>query len=264
MYLIVGGMPAAVACYLQTHNLYEVAQVQQSILTLYKKDIARYDPKEKLYLEDIFDLIPSELNAKNKRFILKDLHQDFKLSRYHNSFLWLANAGVALPTYNVEEPRIPLRLNRQSNLFKLFLCDVGLLAATYANGIQLALLNGEKNINFGAVFENAAAQELAAHGYKLYYFNSKKQGELDFVIEHEGNVLPLEIKSGKDYTRHNALTGVLANPEYGIPAAVVFHSGNVSVKDKITYYPIYMMMFLREPELEQGLTYTPDFGVLMG
>ena len=264
LYLIVGGMPAAVACYLQTHNLYEVAQVQQSILTLYKKDIARYDPKEKLYLEDIFDLIPSELNAKNKRFILKDLHQDFKLSRYHNSFLWLANAGVALPTYNVEEPRIPLRLNRQSNLFKLFLCDVGLLAATYANGIQLALLNGEKNINFGAVFENAAAQELAAHGYKLYYFNSKKQGELDFVIEHEGNVLPLEIKSGKDYTRHNALTGVLANPEYGIPAAVVFHSGNVSVKDKITYYPIYMMMFLREPELEQGLTYTPDFGVLMG
>lgn len=263
LYLIVGGMPAAVACYLQTHNLYEVAQVQQSILTLYKKDIARYDPKEKLYLEDIFDLIPSELNAKNKRFILKDLHQDFKLSRYHNSFLWLANAGVALPTYNVEEPRIPLRLNKQSNLFKLFLCDVGLLAATYANGIQLALLNGEKNINFGAVFENAAAQELAAHGYKLYYFNSKKQGELDFVIEHEGNVLPLEIKSGKDYTRHNALSGVMANPDYHIPAAFVFHSGNVSVKGKITYYPIYMMMFLRESELAQDLTYTPDFGVLM-
>lgn len=251
------------ACYLQTHNLYEVAQVQQSILTLYKKDIARYDPKEKLYLEDIFDLIPSELNAKNKRFILKDLHQDFKLSRYRNSFLWLANAGVALPTYNVEEPTLPLRLNRQSNLFKLFLCDVGLLAATYANGIQLALLNGEKNINFGAVFENAAAQELAAHGYALYYFNSKKQGELDFVIEHEGNVLPIEIKSGKDYTRHNALSGVMANPDYNISAAFVFHSGNVSVKEKITYYPIYMMMFLREPELAQNLTYTPDFGVLM-
>lgn len=143
LYLIVGGMPAAVACYLQTHNLYEAAQVQQSVLTLYKKDIARYDPKEKLYLEDIFDLIPSELNAKNKRFILKDLHQDFKLSRYHNSFLWLANAGVVMPTYNEEEPTLPLRLNQQSNLFKLFLCDVGLLAATYANGIQLALLNGE-------------------------------------------------------------------------------------------------------------------------
>ena len=137
------------------------------------------------------------------------------------------------------------------------------LTATYANGIQLALLNGEKNINFGAVFENAAAQELAAHGYALYYFNSKKQGELDFVIEHEGNVLPLEIKSGKDYTRHNALSGVMANPDYHIPAAFVFHGGNVSVKEKITYYPIYMMMFLREPELAQDLTYTPDFGVLM-
>ena len=109
-----------------------------------------------------------------------------------------------------------------------------------------------------------SAQELAAHGYALYYFNSKKQGELDFVIEHEGNVLPLEIKSGKDYTRHNALSGVMANPDYHIPAAFVFHSGNVSVKEKITYYPIYMMMFLREPELAQDLTYTPDFGVLMG
>ena len=98
----------------------------------------------------------------------------------------------------------------------------------------------------------------------LYYFNSKKQGELDFVIEHEGNVLPIEIKSGKDYTRHNALSGVMANPDYHIPAAVVFHGGNVSVKDKITYYPIYMMMFLREPDLAQDLTYTPDFGALMG
>ena len=264
LYLIVGGMPAAVVKYLDTNNLQEVVYEQKNIVNLYKKDIAKYDPENKLYLEDIFDLIPSELNAKNKRFILKDLHQDFKLSRYRNSFLWLANAGVALPTYNVEEPALPLRLNRQSNLFKLFLCDVGLLAATYANGIQLALLNGEKNINFGAVFENAAAQELVAHGYALYYFNSKKQGELDFVIEHEGNVLPLEIKSGKDYTRHNALSGVMANPDYHIPAAFVFHSGNVSVKEKITYYPIYMMMFLREPELAQDLTYTPDFGVLMG
>ena len=264
LYLLVGGMPAAVECYLRTRNLYEVAQVQQSILTLYKKDIARYDPQEKLYLEDIFDLIPSELNAKNKRFILKDLHQDFKLSRYRNSFLWLANAGVALPTYNVEEPTLPLRLNRQSNLFKLFLCDVGLLAATYANGIQLALLNGETNINYGAVFENAAAQELTAHGFALYYFNSKKQGELDFVVEHAGHVLPLEIKSGKDYTRHNALSGVMENPAYHIPAAFVFHGGNVSVKEKITYYPVYMLMFLRKPEPEPDMTYIPDFGVLMG
>ena len=264
LYLVVGGMPAAVSKYIESNNLQEVMTVQQDIIRLYKRDIARYDPDNKLYIEEIFNLIPPELNAKNKRFILKRLNEHAKFDRVESSFLWLTNAGVALPTYNVEEPTLPLRLNRQSNLFKLFLCDVGLLAATYANGIQLALLNGEKNINFGAVFENAAAQELAAHGYALYYFNSKKQGELDFVIEHEGNVLPLEIKSGKDYTRHNALSGVMANPDYHIPAAFVFHGGNVSVKEKITYYPIYMMMFLREPELAQELTYTPDFGVLMG
>lgn len=263
LYLLVGGMPAAVVRYLQTNNLHQVAQLQRSILTQYKKDIAKYDPQEKLYLKDIFDLIPSELNAKNKRFILKDIHQDFKLSRYYNSFLWLANAGVALPTYNVQEPVLPLLLNRQSRLFKLFLSDVGLLAALYADGIQLRLLRGETNINFGAVFENAAAQELAAHGFELYYFNSKRQGELDFVIEHNGAVLPLEIKSGKDYTRHNALSGVLANPDYHIPQALVFHSGNVQLSGRIAYLPIYMLMFLQKPELPQDLTYRPDFSALM-
>lgn len=142
---------------------------------------------------NIFDLIPSELNAKNKRFILKDLHQDFKLSRYHNSFLWLANAGVVMPTYNVEEPTLPLRLNQQSNLFKLFLCDVDLLAATYANGIQLALLNGEKNINFGAVFENAAAQELAAHGYST----SKSRGNWTLSLSTRAMCCPLRSRAAR-------------------------------------------------------------------
>ena len=246
LYLIVGGMPSVVTRYLKTNNLQEVTQEQQAILSLYRQDISKYDPKNKLYLEDIFALIPSELNAKNKRFILKNLNENFKFSRYQNSFLWLKNAGVALPTFCVTEPTVPLMLNKSANLFKLFLSDVGLLAAMYMDGIQIKLLNREKNINFGSVYENVAAQELKAHGFKLYYFNSKKQGELDFIVEKDGDVLPIEIKSGKDYARHAALDNVMGNPDYAIPMAYVFQNDNVKVDGRIVYLPMYMLMFLQK------------------
>ena len=262
LYLIVGGMPAAVMKYLETNNLRDVIEEQQAIIALYKKDIARYDPEEKLYLEDIFDLIPSELNSKNKRFILKNLNENFKFSRYSNSFLWLKDAGVALPTFCVAEPTVPLRLSKSSNLFKLFLSDVGLLASMYMDHIQVRILNGEKSINFGAVYENVAAQELKAHGFDLYYFNSKKQGELDFLIEQNGYVLPVEIKSGKDYTKHAALSNVLANEDYDIPEAYVFQNDNVSRTGKITYYPIYMLMFVEKQDQSGDMVYTIDLGPL--
>ena len=262
LYLVVGGMPAAVMKYLETNNLRDVIGEQQAIIALYKKDIARYDPEEKLYLEDIFDLIPSELNCKNKRFILKNLNENFKFSRYSNSFLWLKDAGVALPTFCVAEPTVPLRLSKSSNLFKLFLSDVGLLASMYMDHIQVKILNGEKSINFGAVYENAAAQELKAHGFDLYYFNSKKQGELDFLIERNGHVLPIEIKSGKDYTKHAALSNVLANEDYDIPEAYVFQNDNVSQTGTITYYPIYMLMFVEKQDQSGDMVYTIDLGPL--
>ena len=262
LYLIVGGMPAVVSKYLKTNNLQEVIREQKSILEAYKKDIGKYDPENKLYLEDIFNLIPSELNNKNKRFIMKNLNENFKFSRYGNSFVWLKDAGVALPVFCVEEPRSPLLLSKATNLFKLFLSDVGLLAAMYMDNIQIKVLNKEKDINFGAIYENVAAQELKAHGFDLYYFNSKKQGELDFLIEQEGEVLPLEIKSGKNYTKHAALSNVLENETYNISKAYVFHNGNVSRKDKVRYYPVYMLMFLqKEKELEHPI-YKLDLSVL--
>ena len=262
LYLIVGGMPAAVMVYLNTNNLSEVVREQRAIIALYKRDIARYDPNNKLYLEDIFDLIPSELNAKNKRFILKKLNENFKLSRYTHSFLWLKDAGVALPAFCANEPAIPRMLSRSTNLFKLFLADVGLLASMYMDGIQAKILNREKDINFGSVYENAAAQELKAHGFDLYYFSSKRQGELDFLVELGGEVLPIEIKSGKNYTRHVALSNVLANDDYAIPAACVFHNGNVSTAGKVRYLPVYMLMFLRREESPEDVIYKIDLDAL--
>ena len=255
LYLIVGGMPAAVNKYLKTNNLQEVLREQKSIINLYKMDISQYDPNHKLYIEEIFDLIPSELNSKNKRFILKNLNENFKFSRYTNSFIWLKDAGVALPTFCASEPTVPLKLSQSTNLFKLFLSDVGLLAAMYMDDIQLKILNHEKDINFGSIYENAAAQELRAHGFDLYYFNSRKQGELDFLVEMGGDILPIEIKSGKDYMKHAALSTVMANEDYAIPAAYVFQNDNVSVSGKIVYFPIYMLMFVEHGGLKNDLIY---------
>lgn len=261
LYLIVGGMPAVVDAYIRTNNLKEVLRIQQGIVQLYYKDIAKYDKDNKLYLDEIFSLIPSELNNKNKRFIMKDLNENFRFSRYENSFIWLKEAGVALPVYCVQELELPLLLSKSTNLFKLFLSDVGLLASMYVDGLQLKILSREKDINFGAIYENVAAQELKAHGFELYYFNSKKQGELDFVIEYQGNVLPLEIKSGKAYTRHNALDNVLKDERYAIPQALVFCNENISTVDKIVYLPIYMIGFLENEKIDEYI-YSIDLSAL--
>ena len=251
LYLVVGGMPAAVQAYVDTNDLNVVEEKQKEILDLYKWDISQYDPDKKLEINEIFNLIPSELDAKNKRFILKNLNEHARFSRYENSFLWLKNAGVAIPTLNIEEPTFSFKLNELRNLFKLFQNDVGLLTSQYASGIQLQLLQGEVKQNYGAIYENLVAQELYCHGFggdehELHYFNSKKQGELDFVIAQNGKVIPIEVKSGKDYERHNALTNVLANRDYDIEAAYVLTNDNLHVEGKRIYMPIYMLMFIQK------------------
>lgn len=246
LYLIIGGMPAAINKYIETNNLQEVTAVQQEIIRLYKRDISQYDPDNKLYIEEIFSLIPPELNTKNKRFILKDLNENIRFTKYENSFLWLKNAGVAIPVYNAEEPKLPLLLSRSRNLFKLFQSDIGLLASQYAGGIQLRIISGDSNVNFGSIYENVVAQELLAHGFDLYYYNSKKKGELDFLIEYDGEILPIEVKSGKDYERHNALSNVMDSEEYNILQAVVLCNDNMKVDGKVIYAPVYMTMFLQQ------------------
>lgn len=246
LYMIIGGMPAAVQKYLDTNNLRSVLNQQRDIIRTYKRDITKYEKSRKLLIEEIYNLIPAELNAKNKRFILKELSEEARFARYENGFLWLKDAGVAIPTYNVEAPTMPLLLNKQRNLFKLFLNDVGLLAAMFGNDIQIRLLANDMNVNYGAAFENLVAQELYAHGFALdhdlFYYNSKKQGELDFVVEYQGEVLPIEVKSGKDYERHRALSNIMQNEEYAIPRAFIFCNENVEVKGKLVYLPIYLLM----------------------
>lgn len=247
LYLIIGGMPAAVDAYQRTNNIDDVITEHNSIIEQYKQDFTKYEAQHKrLFLTRIYNIIPAELNEKNKRFNVSDVEKGARYDRIKDDFIWLTAAGVAIATYNVTEPVLPLSLNEKASLFKLFLSDVGLLTTIYGKATKLKIVNGAAGINKGGIFENVVAQELTAHGYASYYYVSKKFGELDFVLEHDGHVLLVEVKSGKDYTRHSALDNVLNVEEYGIPEAFVFSSANISVDGKVVYYPVYMAMFLSE------------------
>lgn len=244
MYLIVGGMPEAVQTYLDSNDLVQVSKVHEKILREYRKDFTKYEQSKKLKLVKTYDLIPSELNNKNKRYTFTSLDKELRFDRYENSFNWLIDAGVSLPVYNVTEFGIPLEASKKSNLFKLFLSDVGMLTSAYGSATVLRLLEKGKDINCGSMFENAIAQELTAHGYSNYYFNSKKHGEVDFLVEHNNELLPIEVKSGKDYQKHSALTYFMSTRQFN--SAIVLSNFNVSQIDKIIYLPIYMIMFIEK------------------
>lgn len=251
LYLIIGGMPAAVERYRTTGNIDDVIDEHRAIIEQYKLDFTQYeDENRRLILTHIYEMIPAELNEKNKRFMIADIKKNLRYERITDSFTWLLKAGVALGVFNITEPTVPLLLNTKSSLFKLFLSDVGLLTTLYGKACKLRVINKEKDINNGSVYENVAAQELYAHGYPLYYYNSKKYGELDFVVEHGGQVLPIEVKSGKNYEKHSALDNVLSIKEYGIHEAYVFTNDNVKVKGRVIYLPIYMIMFLRYDHID--------------
>ena len=205
LYLIIGGMPAAVEKYRATGSIDDVMDEHRAIIEQYKLDFTQYEEENrKLIITHIYELIPAELNCKNKRFMIADIKKGLRYDRVEDSFTWLCKAGVALGVFNTTEPTVPLMLNEKSTLFKLFLSDVGLLTTIYGKACKLKIVSKEKDINKGAVYENVVAQELHAHGYPLYYYNSKKKGELDFVIEHAGQALPIEVKSGKDYEKLGA------------------------------------------------------------
>lgn len=251
LYLIIGGMPAAVERYRNTENIDEVMEEHRAIIEQYKLDFTQYEEENrKLIITHIYELIPAELNEKNKRFMIADINKSLRYERISDSFAWLWKSGVTLGVFNTTEPTIPLMLNEKSALFKLFISDVGLLTTIYGKSCKLKIVNKEGDINKGAVFENVVAQELHAHGYPLYYYNSKKFGEIDFIVEQNGKSLPIEVKSGKAYNKHSALNNLLDVKEYGIEGAFIFTNDNVKIEGKFNYLPIYMVMFLRDEPME--------------
>lgn len=260
-YIVVGGMPDVVQTYVDTHDIGRVIQVQRSILELYRQDISKYsEGADKIKIKAIFDSIASQLDDKNRRFILNKIDENGRMNRYGNAFLWLSDAGVALPSYNVTEPQPPLQLNEKRNLFKLFMGDTGLLCASCMENIQFDLLQGNMEVNMGSILENVFAQEIKSAGFLLNYFESKKYGELDFVIQNGMSIDLFEIKSGNDYKKHSALDKVSAVDNWRFGRKIVFCKGNVEVNGEMEYFPWYMVMFYQQNVETKKFIYEVDLG----
>ena len=248
-YLLIGGLPEAINKYLEDRNMVRVRQTQRDIRNLYSIDASQYDVEHRLKIRKIYDLIPSSLENKKKRIVYKNI-EDKKgktFADYADEFEYLTNSGVALAVSAISNPHFPLAESDQKRLVKLYLNDVGLLTGILYGTNVNAVLQDIKSINLGTVYESVIAQELTAHGFKLHYYDNKKKGEVDFLIDDYESlkVLPLEIKSGKDYTEHSALSKFIETPDYGIDCGYVFSNERaISKENGIIYLPIYYCMFL--------------------
>ena len=250
LYLLVGGMPDAINKFLENRNITQVRSIQRNIHSLYRIDASQYDEEKKLVIRNIYDLIPSNMENKKKRIIVKNIedksgHKQF--SDYVEEFEYLTNSGVALQVRAISNPKFPLLESESKNLLKLYLSDVGLLTnLLYGTNIN-AVLGDVLSINLGSVYESVVAQELHAHGFQLHYYDNKQRGEVDFLIDNYDSltVLPIEVKSGKDYKVHSALDRFIATPDYHISHAVVLsNEQNVYEERGIMYMPIYYVMFM--------------------
>ena len=255
-YLLVGGLPDAVNSYLNDHNIQLVREIQSEIHDYYAADASKYDEEKKLKIRRIYDLIPSNMENKKKRVIAQSIEnkKGKTFSDYSDEFDYLISAGIALNVQAISNPVFPLIESTGKNLLKLYLNDVGILTGIlYGNNIR-AVLDDEKSINLGSVYESVVASELLAHGCKLFYYDNRSKGKVDYIIDDYSSLsaVPIEVKSGKDYTVHSALNAFVQNEDYHIKKAFVLsNERTVKHKGKITYLPIYYIMFFRNtPDAE--------------
>ena len=249
-YLLSGGLPEAVKTFVETNNIISVRTIQNQIHEYYGMDASKYDVEHKLKIKRIFDMIPSTLENKKKRIVVQDIEnkKGKRFSSYQDEFDYLINAGVALEVKAVSTPVFPLNEHSGKNLLKLYLNDVGILSGIlYQNNIR-AILDSENSINLGTLYEAVVAQELKAHGKQLFYYDNKSKGEVDFLINDYDSlsILPIEVKSGKDYSVHSALNSFLQNKDYNVSNAIVFSNERIvtTTPAGITYLPIYYVMGL--------------------
>lgn len=247
-YLLTGGLPDAVNNFIANRNIAKVRSIQAEIHKYYKADAARYDFENRLKIQKVYELIPSNLENKKKRIIVKNIENKVgkQFADYENEFEYLTHAGVALEVKAISNPKFPLIESTQKSLLKLYLNDVGIFTNILYHTNIAPILNDERSINLGAVYENAVAQELMAHSHELYYYDNKHNGEVDFLIDdyNQLSAIPIEIKSGRDYKIHSAISRLTQNADYHIKFGYVLsNSSMVEVKDKICYMPIYYVMW---------------------
>lgn len=254
-YLLIGGLPDAVNSYLEEKNIVSVREIQREIHEYYKADASKYSEERKLYIRRIYDLIPSNMENKKKRVVAQSIEnkRGKTFADYHDEFEYLISAGIALNVQAISNPNFPLIESTGKNLLKLYMNDVGILTGVlYGNNIR-AVLSDERSINLGSVYETVVASELIAHGYNLFYYDNRSKGEVDYLIDDYESLstVPIEVKSGKDYTIHSALNTFVSNEDYHIQKAFVLSNERiVTTTGKITYLPIYYVMFFENKPVD--------------
>lgn len=248
-YLLVGGLPDAVNAFLRANNIVEIRTIQQEIHRYYAMDASKYDTENRLKIRRIFDMIPSNLENKKKRVVVNAIEnkKGKRFSDYQDEFDYLINAGIALEVKAISQPSFPLIESSGKNLLKLYLNDVGILTGLLYHTNISAVLDDVRSINLGTVYESFVAQELNARGYRLFYYDNKAHGEVDFLLDdYESlSVVPIEVKFGKDYSEHSALSYFTSSQAYGVKKAFVFSNERViSQKETITYLPIYAILMV--------------------
>lgn len=257
-YLLVGGLPDVVNTYKETHNIVKVREVQESIRDLYKEDASKYEKESgrKLLVRRIYDMIVSQMENKKKRIVAKDIRnkKGDRFDWFAEEFEYLISSGIAIDVHAISNPKYPLSESVHKNLLKLYLNDVGLLTGRLYEYNIVPVMKDERSINLGSVYESVVAQELKAHGHTLFYYDNAKKGEVDFLVNNVAGmtVLPIEVKSGKDFTSHKALDRFLANKEYNIPSGIVFDNNReVFTNGNVTYMPIYYIMCIERAEIPE-------------
>lgn len=259
-YMIVGGMPQAVAEYAESRDFERVDKVKRNILNLYRNDINKYADRAALRVSAIFNGIPSQLQRHERTFNLSSLGENARMRNYEDAFFWLNDAKVINCCYNTTEPNLGLRMNENRTRLKCYMGDTGLLIShtfdergIVTEEIYQKMIYGKLEANLGMLMENVVAQMLRAAGHRLFFLslNSTEvddRMEIDFLIRKRQvtsrhNICPIEVKSGSRYTLKSITKCMTKYADY-VASPIVLHDKDLMVKDGITYLPLYMTLWL--------------------
>lgn len=247
MFLIVGGMPRIVDEYVKSGSLRKVMSLQKSMIENYKMDAIKYaETNIRQKVLNTFASIPAQLAKKNKKFSYTNILEEKNVGerKYSSSIEWLKNAGIINFCYNLTEPAAPLKSNLKLDCFKIYMRDTGLLISMYEEGIQKDLINNELYINEGAILENVCAEELKTRYSDLMYYEKKSKLEIDFILNIEGVVTAIEVKSGNN-KQSKSLKSIVENYKTVSRYIKLEKDINIYVDELgIEHYPLFMMMFL--------------------
>ncbi|MBR2360783.1 MAG: ATP-binding protein [Bacteroidaceae bacterium] len=260
-YMVVGGMPQAVAKYVETRDFERVDEVKRDILSLYRNDIRKYADTQETKVAAIFEEIPGQLQKHEKKFRLSSLQMGARMREYSEAFFWLNDAKIVNCCYNSTAPNIGLKLNEERTTLKCYMGDTGLLIShafdergIVTDELYQKLLFGKLEVNSGMLVENIVAQMLRAAGHKLYFYSkntndsSEDRMEIDFLIAKptitsRHNISPIEVKSGKSYTLAS-LRKCIAKYGQQLSTPYVLHDKDLKKDGDILYLPLYMTPLL--------------------